>query len=256
MRLLEPRSVEWHAPWRWSREALALVARRPAAAVLGSAGLLMLFGLALSLEPLWLRLSLVLLLPALAQAGFIRLAAAADHGAPQPLSAWLPSNREALRTLLVALLGYGSVFALIMAGLAAQAAPLASGASLLADTGWLAWVARAVTCGAASLGFAVLLIALRCWFLLPLTAFPALSLAAALRLGLQAFGRNRIALGLSTLLVLTAALLVLVLSLGVAALVLPPFVGALLYVSFREIFLGQRENAPLAAPAAAVPAPA
>src|SRR5690625_200 len=113
--LLQPREVETSAPWRWAREAMGLIGRRPLSFGLGSLAVLVLFFTTLQVEQTLLRFIVVLIMPPICLGGFIRLAEAADRSQPLSPARLLPTNREALRVLGVAAVGYGLGFSLISA---------------------------------------------------------------------------------------------------------------------------------------------
>ena len=255
----QPRVVERRAPLRWSREALGLIARRPAAFLAASLVLLVTFFSALQVEAAMLRFAIVLILPPLGLAGFVRLAEAADHGREMPLAGFFPSNREALRVLAVVASGYGIMFALIMAmsggmgGTGIELEPVAAGAKwkdyvqAAVEAAGLpfSWVVKAVLFGASLAAFAGLLLTLFAWFVLPLMQLGNVRTLMAARLSFDAYRLNGRTLGITSVATLGVVTAAVFLSLGLAAVLIAPFVGAMLYVSYREIFLGRAENAPV-----------
>lgn len=259
MQNFQPRQVEWSAPWRWSRETLALIGRRPAA--FGLAGLVLLgsFFALMQVQQKLLRFGVALLWPPLGLAGFVRIAEAADHGRSLRPREFFPSNRETFGVALLAACGYGLVFALILAfgggtgdGLGLADAELAERAQRLVEAAAVAvglpfaYVSRAVLFGASLAAFSGLLLALFVWFVLPLIQLGGASPTLALRLSFDAYRLNARTLGLTGFAPLSAFVTVLLLSLGLAAVLAAPFLGGMLYVSYREIFLGRAENAPAA----------
>jgi len=252
----QPREVEWNAPWRWAREALALIARRPYAFGLASLAGLLLFFAALQVDHVWLRFAIVLLLPPLTLAGMVRLAEAADRSLELPWIRLLPTNAEALQVLGLAALGYGLAFAAIVAagggpdGLEPGAAEAAQQwrdhleAAVAAAGLPLSWVIKAVLFGASVAAFCGLSLTLFAWFTLPLTQSGGVPLPLAIRLSFTAYRLNAHRLGLTSLALLAAAFGLVLLSFGLAALLIAPFAGALMYVSYRDVFLGRTENAP------------
>lgn len=260
MNALEPREVEWNAPWHWAREALALMARRPVAFGLASLGALAVFFAAVQVDSLMARFTIVLLLPPLSVLGFMRLAEAADRSLELPPAALLPSNGDVARILGLGALGYALAFGVIMAvggGPESVIADLQAGGTPL-DGKWkdyvalavaaaglpLAWVIKATLFGASLTAFAGLLLVMFSWFTLPLIHFSGLGLVPATLLSVRAYRLNARRLGVASFALLGAVVLVVVLSLGLAAMLIAPFIGAVLYVSFRDVFLGRRDNEP------------
>lgn len=264
MQTYQPRQVDSEAPWRWARQSLQLMARRPATYAVASLSVIALFFLALQVESLALKFALVLFLPPLSVVGFLRLAQAADRGEPFIATELLPGNMESLRVLAVAVTGYCIIFAPLVL--------LSAGAEALADEGVLGWQAQweagaadaaasmgislsilvqALLLGASLGAFAGLLLGMGAWFALPLAGFNGMRLVPACLLSLQASRLNARQLRFSSFFVLIGVLLALVVSFGLLALVLAPFFGAVLYVSYRDVFLGRQENAPVAAASSA-----
>jgi hypothetical protein len=252
---LQPRQVEPHAPWRWSREALGLIGRRPLAFSIASLVLLATFFSALQADHAALRFAIVLTLPPLGLTGFVRLAQAADHGHDMPLTGFFPTNRETLRVLGLGVLGYGVIFALIfaMGGMGIEEPGLWAGsrwkhyARLAVESVGLpfAWAVKGVLFGTSLAAFSGVMLGLFAWFLLPLMQLGNARTLLALRLSVDAYRLNARTLGITSFATLGAVVGALFLSLGLAALLMAPFVGAMLYVSYREIFLGRAQNAPV-----------
>ncbi len=259
MTTLQPRQVDSQAPNRWLREALALMARRPLAYSLSSLALAALFFAAIQVDNLPLRLVSVLLLPPLLTAGFLRLAQAADRSQPFLLSELLPSNAESLRVLAIAVTGYCVIFAPLL--LVAAGGEVLAGQGVLDLHGrWEAGAADAAAASGLSLGlftqalllgasltaFAGLLLGLGAWFMLPLASFGSLSLVQACLLSLQACRLNAVQLRFSSFFALLAVLGAVLASFGLLSVLLAPLFGAVLYVSFRDVFLGRAQNVPVA----------
>lgn len=257
MDLQQPRQVEWRAAWRWTREALALMARRPLLYSAASMLTLALFLLFLRADSAVLRFALVLLLPPLALVGFLRLARAADCALPFSPAGLLPSNGDALRVLTIAGLGYGVAFAALFAlgalgegpGDAEAAVMLKERLTVLAAQSALPVLTliKAALFGASVTAFCSLLLALCSWFTLPLVQFSGLPIVPATLLSFRAYRMNARALGVMGMTVFVLTLLVLTLTAGLGAVLIAPFAGALLYVSYRDIFLGRAQNAPVPA---------
>lgn len=244
------------------REALGLIARRPLAFGLASAVMLALFCAALQVQPPVLRFAVALLLPPLGLGAFIRLAQAADRLQPLAPATLLPGNREVLQVLGVAAIGYGLAFAAIAAMQAgSEAAGLALMPGQLADQRWrdyvavvaswlglpLVMVARGVLFGCSLAAFSGLLLLLFAWFALPLSQLGSVRTWLALRLSISAYRLNAHRIGLASVGALALMALAVLLTLGLAAILAAPFLGAMLYVSYREVFLGQAENSPVQA---------
>jgi hypothetical protein len=266
MNSLQPRQVETNAPLRWAREALGLIGRRPGAFALSGLAALVLFCAVLQIEQAVIRFIIVLIVPPALIGGFIRMAEAADMSRPLHPAAALPTNREAVTALAVTAVGYGLIFAAILAmgvGTTGYGLPLEPG--LLADPRWRDYVqtvasaiglpfvlvVKSVLFGTSLAAFSGLLLVLFAWFALPLMQLGNVRSLLALRLSMDAYRLNARRIGLSSVGVLAAMAAVVVLTLGVAAVLAAPFLGAMLYVSYREVFLGQAENSP--AQAAALP---
>jgi len=255
VKLFEPRRVEANAPWRWAREAFGLIGRRPLSFGLLSVALLALFFAAFQVEQTLLRFLIALLLPPLGIGSFLRLAEAADQSRPVALTELLPTNGEALRVVLIAALGYGLIFALIQA---VSVSGLSMEPGTLADERWrnyadaaaamlglpLAMIIKGVLFGTSLAAFSGLMLVLFVWFALPLIQLGKLTSTMALRLSWSAYRLNAHRIGLASVATLGAMVAVILLTLGLAAVLAAPFIGAMLYVSYREVFLGQAENSP------------
>lgn len=255
MNLFQPRRVEANAPWRWAREAFGLMGRRPFAFGAASLTMLALFFAVLQVEQTWWRFLIVLAMPPLGIGSFLRLAEAADQSRPLAVAELLPGNGEALRIMGVTALGYGLIFALLMA---ASGSGLELEPGVLADERWrnyvdaaattlglpLALVVKGVLFGISLAAFSGLLLVLFVWFALPLAQLGKLPLKLALQLSFSAYRLNAHRIGLASVATLAAMVVLILLSLGVAAVLAAPFIGAMLYVSYREVFLGQAENSP------------
>lgn len=253
--LFQPRRVEANAPWRWIREAFSLMGRRPAAFGLTSLVMLALFFAVLQVEQTWLRFLIVLVVPPLSVGSCLRLAEAADQSRPCSIAELLPSNGDVLRVVLIAALGYGFAFALIMA---AGLQGWDSEPGMLADERWrdyvaaaattlglpLALVVKSVLYGISLAAFSGLLLVLLVWFILPLMQLGKLPPLLALRLSFSAYRLNAHRIGLASVATLAAMVVLVLLTLGLAAVLAAPFIGTMLYVSYREVFLGQAENSP------------
>src|SRR5690625_2155540 len=193
--LLQPREVETSAPWRWAREAMGLIGRRPLSFGLGSLAVLVLFFTTLQVEQTLLRFIVVLIMPPICLGGFIRLAEAADRSQPLSPARLLPTNREALRVLGVAAVGYGLAFSLISA-MSMGAPSIGVEADMVADDRWrnyadaaasalglpLALVIKSVLFGISLAAFTGLLLVLFVWFALPLIQLGNVQTLLALRL--------------------------------------------------------------------------
>lgn len=257
MNLLQPREVETNAPWRWAKEAMGLISRRPMSFGFGSLVVLILFFATLQVEQSILRFIIVLVVPPVCLGGFLRLAEAADQSQPLSPVGLLPTNREALRTLGVAAIGYGLVFSLISA-MSAGASSMGLDPGMMADERWrdyayatasalglpLALVIKSVLFGISLAAFSSLLLVLFIWFALPLTQLSNVQALLALRLSISAYRLNAHRIGLASVATLAAMAMLILFTLGLAAILAAPFIGAMLYVSYRDVFLGQAENSP------------
>lgn len=257
MNLFQPREVEMSAPWRWAREAIGLIGRRPLSFGLGSLAVLALFFTTLQVEQTMLRFIIVLIVPPVCLGGFLRLAEAADRSQPLAPAGLLPTNREALRVLGVAAIGYGLVFSLISA-MSIGASSFGLELGVVADDRWrnyadaaattlglpLTLVIKSVLFGISLAAFSGLLLVLFMWFALPLIQLSNVQTMLALRLSISAYRLNAHRIGLASVATLAAMAMLILLTLGLAAILAAPFLGAMLYVSYRDVFLGQAENSP------------
>jgi hypothetical protein len=259
VKTFQPRQVDSSAPWRWVREALALMARRPASYAGATLAIGVVFFAMMQADSLLLRFVLVLFLPPLSVLGCLRLAEAADKSSPFAPADMLPGNAEAIRVFMIALTGYCIVFAPLML--------LAAGSQAAADAGVLGWQAHwessaagtgmslqllthSLLLGASLAAFAGLLLGLGAWFALPLVSLQRMGLLQACLLSLSACRLNAASLRFTSFFALITVLLGVLASFGLLSLLLAPFFGAVLYVSYRDVFLGQAQNAALAAVAA------
>ncbi len=259
MNTYQPRQVDTHAPRRWVREALALMARRPAAYTVSTAIVVAVFFLLMQVDSLGLRFVLALFAPPLTTVGFLRLAQAADHSDEFTLDRLLPTNAEALKVLAVTITGYCVIFAplallstgaeaVAQAGVAEWALPWQSGSTEGRSAGGASFglLLSTLLLGASLAAFSGLLIGMGAWFTLPLASLNRIGLVEASLLSWQASRLNAPTLRFSSFTVLMAVLCAVVVSFGLLALVLAPFLGAVLYVSYRDVFLGRAQNAPAA----------
>ncbi|RFA30881.1 hypothetical protein CAI21_02560 [Alkalilimnicola ehrlichii] len=109
MKTFQPRQVESDAPWRWAREAVALMQRRPVAYALATAAMAVVCLALIQTEQVLVRLLAVLFVPPLFLGSFVRLARAADQTNAFSLTDCLPRNLEAARTAVLTAVGYSIV---------------------------------------------------------------------------------------------------------------------------------------------------
>ncbi|WP_147305021.1 hypothetical protein [Alkalilimnicola ehrlichii] len=115
----------------------------------------------------------------------------------------------------------------------------------------LSFLVYSALLGASLVAFAGILLGLGAWFTLPLASLGGMPLVAASLLSFQACRLNARSLRFTSFFLLLAVLFAVLLSFGLASLLLAPFFGAVLYVSYRDVFLGQAQNSPVLAVASA-----
>jgi hypothetical protein len=239
MATLQPRSVDPGSWRRWLREALALTKRRwLTALLLALAYLLLLIPLRAQLREQYALLHgfLLLLLTLAYGASFISFAEAADRSLS--FSQWLARLRASWRALFLAGSWVMLIFLLV----------LYSAAALLALAASVPPTASAVKAGAPPLGEPLLgwlfLLLAPCtvgaWFTLPLIVCGGCRLDNAWNLSLDAWLLNRFVWRLAVGWMIVISVLP-----GPFAVAVGPILGALWYVSYRHVFLGQADNAPL-----------
>lgn len=259
MPALGPRETEPDAWIRWLKEALVLLRRRP----LPLAGWLV-----LSLALFWVaqqsswapfRNASLLFLAPLGLIVFIRLAWCADYSRRAGLAEIMPDNRDCMLALGVG----AALFALFTALGPILEPPVRGFRELVQDLGL--WreilddgqpapaplrytllgpilVAGGLV-GLAVTACALLLLAFGQWFLLPMLALHQAPLPPSMAVSARAYPLNPVPMtGLFGVVIISGGLVMA--TLGWAALALIPFLGALLYTSYRDVFLGREESEP------------
>lgn len=263
MAALGPREVEPDAWNAWVREAFGLLASRP----LYTLG--MLAGLSLVLAAVhWIawfpvRRFLMLLCSTLGLMVFIRFAWYADKGRRCRPEQLLPGNGD-----FVLALGCAAAVMALAGALSAMTAPLFEAfRTIVEDLGL--WrpvgpdglpaepplrqfllgpiLVPGLLVGGAVVSLLLVLLAFGQWFLLPMMVLHEPPLPPAAAMAARAYPLNPVPLmGLTGVLMIAGALLVA--TVGWVFFVLVPFFGALLYVSYRDVFLGEGADAPEPAP--------
>lgn len=254
MTVFEPRTVSARA-WRsWVVQAFALQSRAKLKMLLAAAGVVLLWVAFARFAPLWLGMVAVFLSLPLLLGVFIYLAAVADQQ-----RGWVPRSAIAVvagRLALVSLFNGALLFliAAAISGLLSLWVVMPTSDPSL--TLGLATQSQAEVVEFPSLFFGTLVFivlplmmyfaqglipTLSVWFLVPLVMLTHLSLGAGYRLSRRAERRNWENVNTSVLVSLAGLGLILV-SGGILALIVLPFLGALQYVSFRDVFLAQSEN--------------
>ncbi len=259
MSALGPREVEPDAWGEWVRESARLLAGQIAWVVAVLALTLVVFYAVHQLE--WMpvrRFAMLLSLP-LALMVFIRLAWFADHGRRARVMQLLPGNTE----LLLAV-GCAATVMALHGALSVMLEPLTHGFQEMVERLGLWRPLRADGMpaepplrhtllgpilvpgglfGSALVAMLLVLLAFGQWFLLPMVVLHNPPLPPAMAIGPRAYTMNPVPmLGVTGLLMITVGLLVV--SAGWLFMALVPFLGALLYVSYRDVFLGKESDAP------------
>ncbi len=259
MSALGPREVEPDAWSEWVREAVRLLLGQAAWTGAVLALVLLVFYAVHQLE--WMpvrRFTMLLCLP-LALMVFIRLAWFADHGRRARVHQLVPGNTD----LLLAV-GCAATVMALHGGLATILDPLAGGfRELVEQTGlWSPVRADGLPAqpplrqtllgpilipggifGTALMAMLLVLLAFGQWFLLPMTVLHHPPLPPAMGMGPRAYAMNPVPmLGVMGLLMIAVGLLVA--SAGWLFVAFVPFFGALMYVSYRDVFLGKESDAP------------
>lgn len=257
MSALGPRQIEPDA-WRgWIREAFLILRRRPLLFLGWSLALLGMSWVAQQSDWVWFRTAALLFLGPLGLAVFIRLALYADYSRRGHWTEFLPDNRDCMMALglaaiLFALSGFLSAgfvpaiasFERLVTDLGVYRAILPEGVAAPPPLAYARLGPFFVLGGLFGLGVLAalgILLAFGQWFLLPMLVLHRAPLPPAMLASLQAYPLNPVPLsGLIGVLLLAVALLLL--SLGWLIPLLQPFFGALLYASYRDVFLGRAES--------------
>lgn len=250
MRTLGPVPVDPRSWWVWLREALALTRRRWPTA-LGWAALFLVASPVLNRLPVPLELVAESLLAITFLTLFILLAEAADRTHP-PWMVIKQRLRHSYRQLLWAAMAVITLYVLL--------AVVMSVMFFLSLSAWFsgepasqaAFLDRppppspnelpAFVLGSPLLGYVAALLPLGIvgnWFVLPLIASLRCSLRQAVMLSLEAMVLNLFVMKVSAVWLLLTLVLP-----GPCAAAVGPILGAMLYVSYRHVFLGPKENAP------------
>lgn len=262
MPALGPRETEPDAWIRWHKEAVALLVRRPVPVIAWLAVCVVLFyiGNRTSWQPL--RAASVLFLVPLSLMAFIRVAWCADYSRRAGIWEITPTNRDCMLAIGVAavLFAVGGALSPMLQSFADTFRELVEALGLyspiLAD-GDLApdplrytllgpFLVIGGVVGLAVSACLVFLIAFGQWFALPMLVLHQTPLPPSMASSARAYQINPVPmLGLAGVMLIT--LLLVMATLGWVSLVMIPFFGALLYTSYRDVFLGREENQPAAA---------
>ncbi|WP_421621237.1 hypothetical protein [Alkalilimnicola ehrlichii] len=259
MGALGPRQVEPDAWQGWVGQAAELIRRRPLAWLAWTAAVVLLHFV--SQQATWgvLRTLGTLALAPLSLLLFIRLALVADYSKPARGGLVLPGNRDCLIALAMAAI----LSALHGTALLALQPAVVGFEQLVEQAGY--WSPRLDTGEPAApplshafmgpmyifgalLGLAggvllVMLLALGQWFLLPMLVLHSAPVHPAAVVSSQAYTINPVPMmGLAGVLLVAVALVPF--SLGWAGVLVAPAAGALMYVSYRDVFLGVEANRP------------
>lgn len=260
MDALGPRQLEPDAWRRWIPEALALLLRQPGRWILWTAGIMLLAWVAQQSRWDWFRQGALLFLAPLGLTVYVRIALFADYSQPARAGDFLPDNRDCmlaigLAAVLFALLGLlaaswqpvAGAFEdlLVTSGLYDPVSPEGLPAPPLLSHALLGPVLiLGGLIGLALIGVLSLMLLFGQWFLLPMLVLHRPPVPPALAASLQGCRLNPVPVS-GMLGVLLFGLAAVLLSLGWLAPVLLPYAGALLYVAYRDVFLGRSENQPV-----------
>lgn len=258
MPALGPRETEPDAWIRWLKEALGLLLRRPIQVLCWTLGLLVLFYLSHRISVGVLRTFAFFFLSVLGLTIFIRLASMADESKRRRLADLVPQNAHCVLALGVAAM----LFAL-HTGLAPVLMPLGESFrevvqalglwSPIRDDGLPASEPLRHTLlgpvlvpggllGLATVAALLLMLAFGQWFLLPMMVLHSPPLPPSMVASAKAYPLNPVPmLGLSGVLMITLGLLLV--SFGWLGLAIVPYFGAVMYTAYRDVFLGEGENA-------------
>lgn len=258
MPALGPRETEPNAWMRWMKEAIRLLRRRPGQVVWCTLALVVLFYLSHRISVGVLRSFAFYFMAMLGLTVFIRIAAFADESKQRRLLDLLPHNTHSVLALGVAavLFMFETGLSMTLTGLAESFrvtvqelglwSPVRGDGLPAAEPLRMTLVGPLLIPGAllalAALAGMLVLLALGQWFLLPMMVLHSPPLPPAMVYSAKAYPLNPVPmLGLSGALLL--ALGGVLLSLGWLGILVIPFFGAVMYTSYRDVFLGQGENA-------------
>lgn len=258
MPALGPREVEPDAWLRWLREAAVLLVRWPRPTALWVVASLFLFYMSHRMSWAEFRYFSQFFLVALGLVAFIRLAWCADHNKMPRVWNVMPTNRDcvlalglaaALFAMLVALSGMlgplASVFREAVEGLGLWSPVTADGLPAvppLRRTLLGPILVPGATVALSLTACVALLLAFGQFFLLPMMVLHQPPLPPAMVTSAHAYPLNPVPMmGLSGLVMMLPALVVV--SLGWVGALAVPYIGALMYVAYRDVFLGEEDEA-------------
>lgn len=264
MTALGPRPTEPEAWQNWLREAIGLLLRRPLAFLAYTAGVAVALLIAHSVAWAPLRGMVTLLVVAVALVLFVRLALVADYNREARPLYVLPGNLDGAVALTVGaglFAAYGALGPLLfwpladslevaLTGVGLYEERLASGAPapppqeafaigpVFIAGGFWALVLIAALAG---------LLAFGQWFLLPMVALHGAHPGMAMWMSVRAYAGNPVPMA-GVLGLLLGAVAVVVLTAGWLGILLLPLFGAVLYTSYRDVFLARSSNHPPGVP--------
>ncbi len=264
MTALGPRPTEPEAWQNWLREAIGLLLRRPLAFLAYTAGVAVALLIAHSVAWAPLRGMVTLLVVAVALVLFVRLALVADYNREARPLYVLPGNLDGAVALTVGaglFAAYGALGPLLfwpladslevaLTGVGLYEERLASGAPapppqeafaigpVFIAGGFWALVLIAALAG---------LLAFGQWFLLPMVALHGAHPGMAMWMSVRAYAGNPAPMA-GVLGLLLGAVAVVVLTAGWLGILLLPLFGAVLYTSYRDVFLARSSNHPPGVP--------
>lgn len=259
MPALGPRETEPDAWIYWLQESVLLLRRRPAAWLgwLLVCLVLLYVGHRATWAPLR-ALSLYFLMP-MSLIIFIRLAWCADYSRPARLPDLIPTNRDCGLAIGIGVVLYAIVtaFGTMLASMAAYFEELVTALGLyreVLEDGMPAppplrytllgpFLVPGMLLGLAVCGCLALLLAFGLWFALPMLVLHQTPLPPSMAISARAYTLNPVSMvGLAGVLLISVGLAML--GLGWIALLMMPFYGALLYTSYRDVFLGREQSEP------------
>ncbi|MCH8505321.1 MAG: hypothetical protein LAT50_13470 [Ectothiorhodospiraceae bacterium] len=259
MAALGPREVEPDAWLRWLREAAGLLCSRPRPTAAWVAATLFLFYMSHRMSWAEFRYFSQFFLVGLGLMAFIRLAWCVDHNRTPRLWNVMPVNRDCVLALGLAaalfamFVAFGGMLGPLAAAFreAVQAMGLWSPVTVEALPA-IAPLRRSLlgpilvpggTVGLALTACVALLLAFGQFFLLPMMVLHQPPLPPAMITSARAYPLNPVPMmGLSGVVMVLPALVVV--SLGWLGALAVPYVGALMYVAYRDVFLGEEEEEP------------